>query len=66
MWVVVDQNKLEKVINNLFFNVFKFILKGGYIKFCQFDQEEILFFQVEDLGLGIVLEDIFNIFKCYY
>ncbi len=66
MRVVVDQNKLEKVINNLLSNAFKFTPKGGHIKLRQFDQEETLLFQVEDSGPGIAPEDIPNIFKRYY
>lgn len=66
MRVVVDQNKLEKVINNLLSNAFKFTPKGGRIMLRQLDQGDTLLFQVEDSGPGITPEDIPNIFKRYY
>lgn len=66
MRVVVDQNKLEKVINNLLSNAFKFTPKGGQIRLRQVDEGDSLLFQVQDTGPGIAPEDHPNIFKRYY
>ncbi len=66
MRVELDQNKLEKVVNNLLSNAFKFTPKGGKISVRQVDEGESLLFQVEDTGAGIEAKDLPNIFKRYY
>jgi signal transduction histidine kinase/CheY-like chemotaxis protein/AraC-like DNA-binding protein len=64
--LVFDQNKVEKIINNLLSNAFKFTSKGGTISLDVFIQNKLLSILVKDTGKGIHLEDKQHIFERFY
>lgn len=68
VFIKTDENKLEKVINNLIYNAIKFTGKGGYIKvaltLCS-DKKNICL-EISDSGRGISEEDLPHIFERYY
>lgn len=66
--VSLDENKFEKIINNLVYNAIKFNRKGGYIKVVtyQTDDEKSLIIEVADSGNGIHPGDLPYIFERYY
>ena len=64
--IIVDRGKMEKVINNLLSNAFKFTSKNGQIQMSLTRIEEELWVKVKDSGRGIPSEDIPYIFNRYY
>jgi signal transduction histidine kinase/DNA-binding response OmpR family regulator len=64
--IEVDKNKLEKVLNNLLSNAFKFTPKNGKIIVHTQDLGNIIQISVKDNGRGIPAEDIPNIFNRFY
>jgi len=70
MWY--DKDKLQKILNNLLNNAFKFTAKGGIINLSQ-QQERMpnsddmaVKIIVSDTGCGISKEDISHIFERFY
>jgi len=63
--VNVDIDKLEKILNNLLSNAFKYTQIGDVIKLVVNIEDE-LFISVEDSGIGIDETDIKQIFDRYY
>ena len=65
-----DQDKLEKIINNLLSNAFKFTAEGGSFKFqaqaLSEDHKSWFQIQVTDSGKGIPAEEITKIFDRFY
>jgi signal transduction histidine kinase/DNA-binding response OmpR family regulator len=64
----IDEDKFEKIINNLVFNAIKFNKKGGYIKVRvqpAADKTHVEI-SVADSGKGIGAADIERIFERYY
>jgi len=64
--LLLDKGKLEKVINNLISNAFKFTPTSGFVKlsaFLEYDQLRVL---VEDSGKGIAAKDLPKIFDRFY
>jgi len=63
-----DADKLEKIINNLLFNAFKFTAGGGMVSFSinQLRPSNDLQIIVTDTGVGIPEEEQQNIFSPFY
>ncbi len=64
--VNIDLEKLEKIINNLLSNAFKYTETGGSVKLLVDLKEEEVFIEVKDTGVGIDEKDIKHIFERYY
>jgi signal transduction histidine kinase/DNA-binding response OmpR family regulator/ligand-binding sensor domain-containing protein len=64
--IEVDKNKLEKILNNLLANAFKFTPKNGKIIVHVQNLGNIIQVSVKDNGRGILAEDIPNIFNRFY
>lgn len=64
----IDKEKLQKIINNLLSNAFKFTPKGGHIDFkIQHDSNACsIVMQVVDNGCGIPEADLSQIFDRFY
>ncbi len=60
--VRADEKRLRQVLINLLANAVKFTDKGGVNLKVSYQEEKICF-QVEDTGIGIVEEDLKNIFQ---
>src|SRR6185369_115303 len=68
VWVALDEDKFEKVINNLLYNAIKFNHEGGLIKVeGELDKlKEHVIIRVIDSGIGIPEKDIPHIFDRFY
>jgi len=64
--VFFDNLQLQKVINNLLNNAFKFTAKGGSIVLEIRSDEHDLIISVEDTGIGISEKSIPHIFNDFY
>ena len=66
----VDRDKLEKIVNNLLSNAFKFTPAKGEISFNihqqYFDENEYAIVKVADTGIGIPPDKLQNIFDRFY
>jgi len=68
IWLAIDEDKFEKIINNLLYNAIKFNHEGGSIKVegKLDDLREHIIIQVSDSGIGIPEKDIPHIFERFY
>lgn len=66
LYMMVDRDKLQKVINNLLSNSFKFTQDGGSIDVEVTKDEQLVTLQVKDTGRGINETDLAHIFDRYY
>ncbi len=64
--IKVDKNKLEKVLNNLLSNAFKFTPKNGKICVRIQDLGNTMQISVKDNGRGIPEEDMPNVFNRFF
>jgi signal transduction histidine kinase/DNA-binding response OmpR family regulator len=64
--IKVDKSKLEKVLNNLLSNAFKFTPKNGKIIVHIQDLGNVIQMTVKDNGRGVPTEDVPNIFNRFY
>lgn len=66
--VSIDENMLEKVINNLVYNAIKFNEPGGWIKTNSFvsDDGKDIIFLIANSGTGIKAEDLPHVFERFY
>ena len=64
--VYADQNKIEKIVNNLLSNSFKFTPEGGRIDFIVGQSQEYAEIIITDNGIGISEEKLDKIFNRFY
>ncbi len=64
--LLIDPNRLEKVLNNLLSNALKFTAPGDSITLSIFEQKEQIIFEIADTGRGIPEEDLPHIFDRYF
>jgi DNA-binding response OmpR family regulator len=61
-----DEDKFEKIINNLIYNAIKFTSEGGWIRVTADRTEDLLVIQVADSGIGIPEKELPHIFERFY
>jgi signal transduction histidine kinase len=64
--VLLDRDKLEKIVLNLTFNALKFTHAGGRVELKADKKDEFLFLQVRDTGMGISPENLPFIFDRFW
>ena len=64
--VPLDIKKIEKIINNLLSNAFKYTKDGGKIVLSVLTVDQTIVIQVEDTGIGIPSEHLPYIFNRFY
>jgi signal transduction histidine kinase len=64
--VMVDRDKVEKIILNLLFNAVKFTPAGGRIDLTAEKRGEHLVLQIKDTGMGISKENMANAFDRFW
>ncbi len=61
-----DKDKLEKILNNLLSNAFKFTPEGGTVSVNTRLTEDFLWLEISDTGNGIQKQEINKIFDRFY
>lgn len=64
--MALDEDKFEKIINNLVYNAIKFNHEGGWIRVTAERTEDTLVIQVADSGIGIPENELPHIFDRFY
>lgn len=64
--VDIDEDKFEKVINNLIYNAIKFNKNGGWIRISADRTETSVVIQVADSGIGIPENELPLVFDRFY
>lgn len=69
-WILLDSDKLEKIIVNLLSNAFKFTKENGQINFTvrliQIRGKDFLSLRIDDTGIGIKDADLPHIFDRFF
>lgn len=61
-----DARQMQKVMNNLISNAFKYTKEGGQISISVRNRIQEVIIEITDTGIGISAEDIKNIFDRFY
>lgn len=64
--IKADQTLMTRLLINLIDNAIKYNIKGGWIKVSSYVEEGTAKIIVEDSGIGILKDDIPNIFQRFY
>ncbi len=64
--VSADKNKLEKIVNNLLNNAFKYTKENDLIKVSYYYEDKDLILSIEDTGRGIDAIDVAHVFERFY
>src|SRR5262249_10905444 len=64
--VMVDRDKLEKILLNLLFNALKFTPASGAVNLRATKQEETLLLTVQDTGMGISQKNLAHVFDRFW
>ena len=64
--LLIDQNHIQRAMENLLENAFRYSSVGGQIKVSVVDQGETVKVSVSDQGIGIAAEDIPRLFSRYF
>lgn len=64
--ILVDQDKLEKILNNYLSNAVKYTNKEGQVTLSVSKNEDVLAFAISDTGQGIKAEEVPHIFDRFY
>jgi signal transduction histidine kinase/AraC-like DNA-binding protein len=66
LFIYIDRDKVERIINNLLSNAFKFTPEGGRIELSLTSDQRYANIRVCDSGIGIPKEKISKIFDRFY
>jgi len=62
----VDVNLITRVISNLIENAIKYSGTGSVVEVSTWDDEEWVYVEIKDNGVGIPAEELSNIFEKFY